>query len=65
LLANYQNIQAIRHSVTGAAAPITLWYAAVDSGWLALEFVVKGGRIRRYKPVRLPDTLFASNAADV
>ena len=60
---NGQNIQAIRHSVSGAGAPITLWYAAVDNRWLALEFVVKGRRILRYKPVRLPDTLSASNAA--
>ena len=63
LLVNGQNIQAIRYSVSGAAAPITLWYAAVDNRWLALESVVKGGRILRYKPVRLPDTLSASNTA--
>ena len=60
---NGQNIQAIRHSVSGAGALITLWYAAVDNRWLALESVVKGGKILRYKPVRLPDTLSASNAA--
>jgi len=29
---------------------------------LALESVVKGGRILRYKPVKLPDTLSASSA---
>ena len=59
---NGQNIQAIRYSVSSAAAPITLWYAAVDNRWLALESVIKGGRILRYKPVKLPDTLSASSA---
>ena len=63
LLVNGQNIQAIRYSVSGASAPITLWYAALDNRWLALESVVKGGRILRYKPVRLPGTLSAPNAA--
>lgn len=63
LLVKGQNIQAIKYSVSGAAAPITLWYAAADHRWLALESVVKGGRILRYKPVNLPDTFTTSNAA--
>ena len=63
LLVSGQNIHSIRYSVTGAAAPINLWYAAVDNRWLALESVVKGGRILRYKQMKLADTLSASNAA--
>ena len=63
LLVDGQNIHSIRYSVSGAAAPITLWYAAVDNRWLALESVLKGGRILRYKQVRLPNTLFASKTA--
>ena len=63
LLVDGQNIHSIRYSVSGAAAPITLWYAAVDNRWLALESVLKGGRILRYKQVRLPSTLFASKTA--
>ena len=63
LLVNGQNIQAIRYSVSGAAAPITLWYAADDNRWLALKSVVKDGRILRYKQMKLADTLSASNAA--
>ncbi len=62
LQVNGQAIQAIRYSVVGAAAPITLWYAAADHRWLALESVVKGGRILRYKPVNLPDATLASYA---
>ena len=63
LQVNGQAIQAIKYSVSGAAAPITLWYAAVDHRWLALESVVKGGRVLRYKPVSLPDAMPVSLAA--
>lgn len=63
MLVNGQDVQAIRYSVSGAAAPITLWYAAANHRWLALESVVKGGRILRYKPVNLPYALTASRAA--
>jgi len=63
LQVNGQDIQAIRYSVSGAAAPITLWYAAADHRWLALESVVKGGRVLRYKPLSLPDALTASHAS--
>lgn len=63
LLVDGKEIQAIRYSVTGAAAPITLWYAVADHRWLALESVVGGGRVLRYKPVSLPDAFAASATA--
>lgn len=63
LQVNDQYIAAIRYSVNGAAAPITLWYATADHRWLALESVVKGGRVLRYKPITLPDATSASYAS--
>lgn len=63
LRVNGEEIQAIKYSVNGAAAPITLWYAADDYRWLALESIVKGGRVLRYGPVNLPAVLTASNAS--
>jgi len=60
---NGQDIQAIRYSVNGAAAPITLWYAVAGHRWLALESVVSGGRVLRYKPINLPDSVAASQAS--
>ena len=62
-LVDGQEIQAIKYSVTGAAAPITLWYASDDHRWLALESVVKGGRILRYNPLRLPGSTAASQSS--
>lgn len=50
LLVNGQEVPAIKYSVEGPAAPITLWYAAADHRWLALESVVRGGRVLRYSP---------------
>lgn len=52
-----QDISAIRYTINGTASPITLWYAAADQRWLALESVVNGGRVLRYEPVSLPDLL--------
>ena len=57
LQVNGLDIRAIRYSVNGAAAPITLWYAAADHRWLALESMVNGGRVLRYKPVSLPESM--------
>jgi len=50
-----QDISATKYSVSVAAGPITLWYAAEDQRWLALESVVTGGRILRYQPLSLPE----------
>ncbi len=58
-----QEIQAIKYSVTGAAAPITLWYTEEDHRWLALESVVRGGRVLRYNPRHLPNSLVASQGS--
>lgn len=63
LLVDGKQIPAIRYSVSGAAAPITLWYAAADHRWLALESVVRGGRTLRYKPLSLPEAFAANSAA--
>lgn len=54
LSVNGQNIQAIRYGVDTKAGPLTLWYSAQDLRWLALESIVKGGRILRYEPVMIP-----------
>jgi hypothetical protein len=57
-----QDIQAIKYSLSLAAGPISLWYAADDHRWLALESIVKGGKVLRYEPVILPRTLGSSYA---
>lgn len=62
LLLDGEELQAVRYSIEGAAAPITLWYSAADYRWLALESVVRGGRILRYEPVNLPEPLPVSLA---
>lgn len=51
---NGAKIRAIKYSLAAAAGPISLWYAADDNRWLALESVMKGGRVLRYKPTNLP-----------
>jgi len=58
-----RDVSAIKYSVIGAAAPITLWYAAADHRWLALESEVRGGRTLRYNPIRLPEPVVTSDAA--
>lgn len=60
VLVDGRRIEAVKYSVRGAAAPITLWYSSADHRWLALESVVKGGRVLRYKPMGLPDTATGS-----
>lgn len=59
VLIDGKEIQAIKYSLTGAAAPLTLWYSAEDHRWLALESELRGGRILRYNPLQLPGSLAA------
>lgn len=57
-----QAVPALKYSVKAAAGAISLWYSAEDKRWLALESVVRGGKVLRYEPVNLPD---ASNLPHV
>lgn len=52
-----EKILAVKYKVEVKAGPITLWYAADDHRWLALESELKGGRILRYEPVKIPDSV--------
>ena len=49
-------IQANRFDLRVKDKTISVWYAADDQRWLALETPVKGGRSLRYEPVKLPDS---------
>lgn len=48
-------IAADRYRLSAKAGDITLWYAAADQRWLALEAPAKGGRTIRYEPKAVPD----------
>ena len=52
-------VAAVKFLIDLKAGPITLWYAANDFRWLALESVAAGGRILRYEPLTI-----VSNAGD-
>jgi len=52
-------VAAVKYLIDLKAGPITLWYAANDFRWLALESVAAGGRILRYEPLTI-----VSNAGD-
>jgi Domain of unknown function (DUF6134) len=58
-----RKVEAIKYSLSGAAAPISLWYSVAEQRWLALESVVRGGRTLRYNPVRLPGSIATSQGA--
>ena len=47
-------IPASRYVVDVKSGALTLWYSSIDSRWLALETVAKGGRIIRYEPMAIP-----------
>ena len=49
-------VKAVKYLIDVEAGPITLWYAADDYQWLALESVVDGGKTLRYQPVVIPAT---------
>jgi hypothetical protein len=51
---NGTEIPASRYVVDVKSGPLTLWYSSIDSRWLALETVAKGGRILRYEPMAIP-----------
>ena len=53
-------VPAIRYQVALDKGPITLWYAADDFRWLALESVARGGRLLRYEPEIIPEALPSS-----
>ena len=46
-------VAAVKYLIDLKAGPITLWYAANDFRWLALESVAAGGRILRYEPLTI------------
>ena len=46
-------VAAVKFLIDLKAGPITLWYAANDFRWLALESVAAGGRILRYEPLTI------------
>lgn len=47
-------VPANRFDVVAKGKTISVWYAAEDERWLALETPVKGGRSLRYEPVVVP-----------
>ncbi|WP_299079545.1 DUF6134 family protein [uncultured Paraglaciecola sp.] len=56
VLINDKAVKAVKYLIDVEAGPITLWYAADDRQWLALESVVEGGKTLRYQPVVIPAT---------
>ena len=50
------SVEAEKYEITMEDGVISLWYAAMDGRWLALEAPAKGGRKIRYEPVILPET---------
>jgi hypothetical protein len=49
-----QILSANKYRLDAKGGPITLWYAAEDYRWLALESIARGGRILRYEPLVVP-----------
>lgn len=47
-------LPAERYQLMVAGKPLTLWYAADDGRWLALESEARGGRMLRYQPRAVP-----------
>ena len=48
-----ETVAAVKYLIDLKAGPITLWYAASNFRWLALESVAAGGRILRYEPLTI------------
>ena len=52
-----QSLAARKYEIRLPKAAITVWYGAECSRWLALESPAKGGRVIRYEPLELPNSV--------